>query len=57
MRRTFQLKEKIELAPLTTLGVGGQALLVRAEREEQVADAVHFAYANSLDLFVLGGRQ
>lgn len=44
------------LAPLTTLNVGGPArFFVRAETEDQVAEAVEFAARRGLELFVLGG--
>src|SRR5678816_3242016 len=41
---------------MTTLGIGGNArYFVKAETDSQIADAVHFASENDLDLFVLGG--
>jgi len=50
------IKENISLAPLTTFNIGGPArYFVRAETEEDVIEAVEYASANSLRLFVLGG--
>jgi UDP-N-acetylmuramate dehydrogenase len=51
-----KLQENIPLAPLTTLGIGGNArYFVRAETETGAAGAVEYARTNGLDLFVLGG--
>lgn len=56
MTETFKLQENVPLAPLTTLGIGGNArYFVRAETEAAVAEAVEFADANKLALFILGG--
>jgi len=52
----MELQENVPLAPLTTLGVGGNAkFLVRARRQSDVEEAVTFARAKRLRLFVLGG--
>ena len=56
MTGKFELRHNVPLAPMTTLGIGGNArYFVKAETESQIADAVHFAGENDLDLFVLGG--
>ncbi len=56
MKTNLELKEYVSLAPLTTLLIGGTArYFVRAESEEQVAEAVEFAAKNDLKLFILGG--
>jgi len=50
------IRENVSLAPLTTLGVGGPArYLVEAATEAEVIEAVEFARARELPLFVLGG--
>jgi len=50
------IQENVPLAPLTTLGVGGNArFFVRAETVSNVEDAVGFARGQELPLFVLGG--
>jgi UDP-N-acetylmuramate dehydrogenase len=50
------IQEHVPLAPLTTLQVGGPArYLVEAASEEDVREAVDFAHAKALPLFVLGG--
>ena len=50
------IREDVPLAPLTTLGVGGPArYFVEAHSEAEVIEAVHFARARQLSLFVLGG--
>lgn len=49
-------QENIPLAPLTTLKVGGPArYFVDAHSEHEVSEAVAFAVARKLPLFVLGG--
>lgn len=54
--RTLHIQENIPLAPLTTLGIGGNArYFVRAQNEDAVRGAVRFARDNGLQLFVLGG--
>ncbi len=52
----MKLKERVPLAPLTTLGVGGEArFFIEARSVEEVTEALAFAQANSLPVFVLGG--
>lgn len=52
----MQLQENVELAPLTTLGVGGPArYFLEATTELEVREAVSFAKERALPLFVLGG--
>jgi UDP-N-acetylmuramate dehydrogenase len=49
-------QENIPLAPLTTLQVGGRArYFIDAHSEHEVSEAVAFALARKLPLFVLGG--
>lgn len=50
------IQENVPLAPLTTLQVGGPArYFAVAESEDDVREAVDFARAKKLQLFVLGG--
>ncbi len=50
------IRENVALAPLTTLGVGGAArYFVEAHTEAEVIEAVQFARAQQVPLFVLGG--
>ena len=52
----MQLRENVPLGPLTTLGVGGPArYFFEARSEEDVCEAVAWARARTLPLFVLGG--
>jgi UDP-N-acetylmuramate dehydrogenase len=52
----MEIQENIELAPLTTLRVGGRArYFLCAQTIEDVQTAVEFADARKLSLFVLGG--
>ena len=52
----MQLEENVPLAPLTTLGVGGNArFFVRAQSARDVEDAVSLMHTKSLPLLVLGG--
>ena len=52
----MNLQENVQLAPLTTLGVGGNArFFSEAKSVEEVEEALAFARANSLPVFVLGG--
>jgi len=54
--RSMTIQENVPLAPLTTLGVGGAArYLAEAANEDDVREAVAFARAKSLPLFVMGG--
>src|SRR6266850_1936064 len=50
------IQDHVPLAPLTTMQVGGPArYLVEAASEDEVRQAVDFAHAKRLPLFVLGG--
>jgi len=50
------IQENVPLAPLTTLQVGGSArYFAELRREDDVREAVQFAKARDLPLFVLGG--
>lgn len=50
------IQENIPLAPHTTLGVGGNArFFVEAQSVEEVKEALAFARARSLPVFILGG--
>ncbi len=50
------IREDVPLASLTTLGIGGPArYFVEARSEAEVIEAVGFARARQLPLFVLGG--
>jgi UDP-N-acetylmuramate dehydrogenase len=52
----MRIEENRELAPLTTLGVGGPARwFARAETESEVAEAIKWASERRTPLFVLGG--
>ena len=52
----MNIQENVSLAPLTTLQVGGAArYFVEARGEDEVREAVRFAKARGLPLFVLGG--
>ena len=52
----MRTQENIPLAPLTTFNVGGPArYFVDAHSEHEVSEAVAFAFAQKLPLFVLGG--
>ena len=52
----MRIQENIPLAPLTTLHVGGPArYFIDAHTEHEAKDAVAYAYARKLPLFVLGG--
>jgi UDP-N-acetylmuramate dehydrogenase len=55
MIRTADLKEHVQLAPLTTMKVGGAAdYLVEARTRESVQEACDFAAAHGLTVFPLG---
>jgi UDP-N-acetylmuramate dehydrogenase len=55
-QRSLKIEEKVPLAPLTTLKIGGAArFFVRAETEDQVTEALRFADENGFELFILGG--
>ena len=52
----MQIEQNIPLAPHTTLRIGGPArFFARATTEDDLLEAVRFASAQSLPLFVLGG--
>jgi UDP-N-acetylmuramate dehydrogenase len=52
----LRTQENIPLAPLTTFNVGGPArYFIDAHSEHDVSEAVAFAFARKLPLFVLGG--
>jgi UDP-N-acetylmuramate dehydrogenase len=52
----LKIEENVPLAPLTTFKIGGAArFFVRAEAENQVAEAFQFAEEHGFELFVLGG--
>ncbi|HSK45684.1 MAG TPA: UDP-N-acetylmuramate dehydrogenase, partial [Candidatus Binatia bacterium] len=52
----LRTQENIPLAPLTTFHVGGPArYFIDAHSEHEVSEAVAFAFAQKLPLFVLGG--
>ncbi len=52
----IQIQEKVSLAPLTTLKIGGEArFFARAESEEQILAGLEFARQNALPVFILGG--
>lgn len=51
----MKLQENISLAPLTTLGVGGEAqFFIEAQIEKDIDDAVVFAQKEKLPLCILG---
>ena len=52
----MEFREHVPLAPLTSLQIGGPARwFVEAATDEEVVEAVQFARAKDLPLFVLGG--
>ncbi|MCR4333661.1 MAG: UDP-N-acetylmuramate dehydrogenase [Patescibacteria group bacterium] len=52
----MKFQEHVSLAPLTTLGVGGAArFFVEARSSEEASEALAFARARALPVFVLGG--
>jgi UDP-N-acetylmuramate dehydrogenase len=52
----LRIQENIPLAPFTTLHVGGPArYFIDAHTEHEAAEAVAYAFARQLPLFVLGG--
>ena len=53
---SFNVKENIPLAELTTLKIGGAArFFVSAQSENEIVEAVNYAGENNLELFILGG--
>jgi len=52
----MKIQENVPLAPFTTFGIGGPARwFIEAASEAEVVEAVTFARARALPLFVLGG--
>lgn len=52
----INIRENVQLAPYTTMKIGGRArFFVRADDEDDVVSAVQFARSQNLPLFVLGG--
>jgi len=52
----MRIEENRELGPLTTFGAGGPARwFVRAESEEEVAEAIEWAHGKRTPFFILGG--
>lgn len=52
----IEIQENVELAPLTTLGVGGAArYFLEVFTEDELAAALVWARENGIDVFVLGG--
>ncbi len=52
----LQIQENVDLAPHTTLGVGGLArFFAEIRTEPHLLEAVRFARTNHLELFALGG--
>jgi len=50
------IQERVPLAPLTTLQVGGEArYFAEIKREDELREAVSFAKSRDLPLFILGG--
>jgi UDP-N-acetylmuramate dehydrogenase len=50
------IQEKVPLAPLTTLQVGGEArFFAEIRREDELLEAIRFAKSREVPLFVLGG--
>ncbi len=53
---TFEIQTDVELAPMTTLGIGGPARhFVKAETEDDLVGALQYAREHSLPVFILGG--
>lgn len=56
MKPTLNIQQNVNLAPFTTLHLGGNArYFIHAETEEQVVEAVTFVRKSDLKLFILGG--
>jgi UDP-N-acetylmuramate dehydrogenase len=52
----LKIQKQVELAPLTTLGVGGKAAhFTRVEHETELRDALSWAKQRALEVRVLGG--
>ena len=53
---TLIIEKNVSLAELTTLKIGGAAkFFARAETENHIGEALSFAEANDLQIFILGG--
>ena len=53
---SIEIKKNIDLAPLTTLRVGGKAdFLIEARSQEELKEALEFARKNKLKIFILAG--
>src|SRR5437660_726004 len=53
---SLEILKNVPLAPLTTLGVGGNArYFVTATSVSTLQQAIGFAHANGMPLFILGG--
>ena len=53
---TLQIQEHVQLAPFTTIGVGGPArFFTHVETENILEDAIKFATKHQLPIFALGG--
>ncbi|MEK7832458.1 MAG: UDP-N-acetylenolpyruvoylglucosamine reductase, partial [Acidobacteriota bacterium] len=56
MPTQLSIKENVQLAPFTTLGIGGAArFFVEANSEEMLTVAIAFAEQRGLPQFILGG--
>lgn len=54
MTSPIEIQTNVELAPLTTLGVGGSIFSPKCGLSRLIA-ALAYAKANGMDVFVLGG--
>lgn len=53
---SIEIKKNIDLAPLTTLRVGGKAdFLIEARSQKDLKEALEFARKNKLKIFILAG--
>lgn len=56
MAQELKIQENVELAPFTTLGVGGPArFFVRVKYEAELIEAFRFAHERRMEVLVLGG--
>jgi len=56
MPTPISIQERVPLAPLTTLGIGGAAsFFVEASGEDELINAIQFAEQRGLPVFILGG--
>jgi UDP-N-acetylmuramate dehydrogenase len=52
---SIAIRENVQLAPYTTLGIGGPArYFAGVKREEQIPEALDFAFKHSCPVFILG---